>query len=218
MEKIYYSTLDNETFGGAASPKGSYHLGGIIHDGKGKIVCGFNYLIAENYEQINKDEYAKENFERYEEMRANGSATMIDTEEHAVEMVEQLFKFYNVKYVMAYNSAFDLIKTKCAKLIEKREFIDLWLMALETIVQYKSYAKFCHDNNFQSRNKRSCATTAEAVYAFLTNNPKYNEEHTAFEDSKIELFIFMACRRTHKKYTRNIHCMDAKPFALFPRW
>lgn len=218
MEKTNYCTIDNETFGGCCAPKGAYHIGGLIHDSTGAILGGFNYLIAENYNQINTDEYAKTNFHLYETMRKNGTLTMIDTEEHAIEMIEALLQFYNVKYIMAYNSGFDFTKTQCAKLIENREFIDIWLMALQTIIQYKGYSKFCHENNLRSKSKRTCSTTAEAVYAFLTGNPNYNEEHTAFEDSKIEYEIFLACRRTHKKYTRNTHCMDIKPFNLFPKW
>ena len=33
---------------------------------------------------------------------------------------------------------------------------------------------------------------AETLYAFLTNDPTYVEEHTALEDSKIELEILLA--------------------------
>ena len=36
-------------------------------------------------------------------------------------------------------------------------------------------------------------TTAESFYSFLTNNADYNEEHTALEDSLIELEILKAC-------------------------
>ena len=218
MNKTMYCTLDNETFGGAACPKGSYHLGGIIHDNTGNIYGCFNYIIMENYNEIKTDKYAKKNFERYSQMLNSGNATIIDTEDHAVEMVEAILKYYNVKYVMAYNSAFDFNKTKCYKLVENREFIDIWLMALETIISKKSYSTFCHKNNLKNQTGRSVSTTAQTVYAFLTNSPDYVEEHTALEDSKIEMEIFLACIRCHKKYTKNIHCMNAQVYYLFPRW
>ena len=32
---------------------------------------------------------------------------------------------------------------------------------------------------------------AETLFRYLTNNPNYTEEHTALEDSKIELFILL---------------------------
>ena len=37
--KNIYCTLDTETFGGAAFPKGIYHLAGIIHDRQGNILA-----------------------------------------------------------------------------------------------------------------------------------------------------------------------------------
>ena len=45
MKKMY-CTLDTETFGGAANPKGIYNLGGRIHDREGNVVASFNYLIS----------------------------------------------------------------------------------------------------------------------------------------------------------------------------
>ena len=55
--KTRYCTLDTETFGGAANPKGVYHLAGLIHERDGKVLASFNYLIAEHYEEIAKEEH-----------------------------------------------------------------------------------------------------------------------------------------------------------------
>ena len=216
--KNIYCTLDNETFGGASNPKGIYHVAGFIHDRNGVVIAPFNYLIAEYFDEINKDEYAKKNFHRYLSMVANGEITVIDTEAHAIEMIDALCNLYNVKYMMAYNSAFDFTKTACAKLIENREFIDIYLMTLQTITHVKKYAKFCRDNGFRSTSGKSVATSAESVFAYLTNNIEYKEEHTALEDSKIEMQIFLACLATHKKYTKNMHQFDCKKGKCFPRW
>ena len=46
--KNVYCVLDTETYGGAAFPKGIYHLAGIIHDRQGNVYGCFNYLIAEH--------------------------------------------------------------------------------------------------------------------------------------------------------------------------
>lgn len=216
--KNIYCTLDTETFGGASNPKGIYHLAGFIHDRKGCIIAPFNYLIAEYFDEINKDEYAKKNFNRYLEMVENGAITMVDTEKHAIEMVDALCSCYDVRYMMAYNTAFDFEKTACCKLIENREFIDIYLMTLQTITHLKKYARFCLENGFCSASGKSCATSAESVYAFLTNNTIYEEEHTALEDSKIEMQIFLACIATHKKYTKNTHQWNCKKGKCFPKW
>jgi hypothetical protein len=216
--KNIYCTLDTETFGGASNPKGIYHLAGIIHDRQGNILATFNYLIAEHYEEIEKDDYAKKNFFKYLEMIQNGIVTMIPTEQEAVSMVDALCNFYNVRYMMAYNSGFDFVKTACRDLIAEREFIDIYLMTLQTITHLKKYAKFCVNNGFRSASGKSVATSAESVYAYLTNNVDYSEEHTAFEDSKIEMQIFLACLATHKKFTKNEHQWNCKQGKCFPRW
>lgn len=218
MTKNMYCTLDTETFGGVSNPKGIYHLAGIIHDRQGNIFATFNYLIAEYYEEIEKDDYAKKNFTKYLDMIHNGIVTMISTEKDAISMVNALCDCYNVRYMMAYNTGFDFVKTACKDLIIDREFIDIYLMALQTITHIKKYAKFCNDNGFRSRSGKSVATSAESVYAYLTNNILYTEEHTAFEDSKIEMQIFLACLATHKKFTKNVHQYDCKYGKCFPKW
>ena len=212
-----YCTLDTETVGGASNPLGFYHLGGIIHNRQGEITGCFNYVIAEMLPYVLNDEYAKKNLHLYYEMLNKGTATLIDTQEHAIEVVNATLQFYNVNYVMAFNSGFDFVKTMCRELLEGREFIDLWLMALETICQKASYKEFCAENGRYNKNK-NCSTTAETVFAYLTNNPSYCEEHTALEDSKIEKQIFDACLRSHKKFTKNTHCWDYEhKWGLFPK-
>lgn len=211
-----YCTLDTETVGGATNPKGFYHLAGIIHDRKGNIYGCFNYIVADMLKEIEFDEYAKKNIALYEEMLREGTATLIDTQENAIAMVDALLDYYKTDYVMAFNSGFDFCKTMCADLLEGREFIDLWLMALETICQKKSYVKFCAENGRYNK-KGNCRTNAESVFAFLTDTPNYCEEHTALEDSKIEFAIFLACVRTHKRFTKNTHCWDYEDkWGLFP--
>ena len=163
------------------------------------------------------DDYAKKNLPLYYEMLRNGTATLIDTQEHAIEVVNSTLEFYNVNVMTAFNSGFDYCKTMCAELLEGREFIDLWLMALECICQKAGYRKFCAESG-RYNNKGSCRTNAESVFAYLTDNPNYREEHTALEDSKIEFEIFNACIKSHKKFTPNTHWFDSpNKFALIPK-
>lgn len=218
--KHIYCLLDSETFGGVANPKGMYNVSGYIFDRYRTIYATFNFLIMENYGEIEKDSYAKKNFYKYDEMIKNGEITTICTEDEAVELIDNLCKTFNVNYMTAYNTGFDYVKTKCRKLIENREFIDGYLMALQTITHKKSYADFCRKNGFKSASGKSCATSAESVYAYLTDNPNYKEEHTALEDCKIEMEIFLACLKMHKKFTKNYHQFDYKKRGskCFPKW
>ena len=218
FEKKIYCTLDTETLGGATNPMNAYQLSGIIHDRTGKPIAAANYLVADKYDLIRDDDYHKAHFEDYEYMIRTGSATMVATLEEAVRAFCALCDYYKVDVVMAFNASFDLIKGAAAPLLEGREFIDLWLMACETLAKRKAYSDFCHENNFRSSTGKSCSTSAEAFYAFITNDPEFEEQHTAFADALIEMEIFLACQRTHKKFTRNEVWFNAKGFRHVPRW
>jgi hypothetical protein len=208
LKKKIYCTLDTETVGGASKPKGIYHLGGIIHDREGNVMGCFNYLIAEWLPSICSDKYAKKSLPLYLTMRQEGTATLITTEKEAISAVKNLLDHYNVKTLLCFNTGFDLCKTSCKDLLEGRNFIDLWHIACEVIGQKKSYADFCRKHELLSATKKTVSTSAETFYAYLTDNPSYAEEHTALEDSKIELAIFVACMKTKRKFTPNIHHYD----------
>lgn len=210
MRKTIYCTLDTETVGGAANPKGIYNLGCVIHDKDGNVFATASMLVMEHYNNIKKDSYAKKNFHIYEERLNNGTMSAVATERDAVEVVRNLCKSYNVKYVQAYNSAFDFKKTICRELLNDFEFIDIYLMALQTITHLKGYRKFCVANGFKSGSGKTCATTAESVYAFITDNAEYTEEHTALSDAMIEKDIFVRCYKMHKKFTKNAHQWDCR--------
>lgn len=216
-----YCTLDTETVGGAANPTGTYNFGCTIHDKKGNILATCSLLAMEHFDEIREDDYAKKNFHIYEERLRTGEMSAVATEREAVEIIRNLCHFYGVKYVMAYNSGFDFTKTICSELLDDFEFIDLYLMALQTITHQKGYSKFCHENGFQSKSKKSCATSAESVFAYITKNPDYTEEHTALSDALIEMEIFVKCYSMHKRFTKNAHQYDCKgkeANKCFPKW
>jgi hypothetical protein len=217
MRKTIYCTLDTETVGGASNPTGMYNLGCVIHDKDGNIFATTSMLVMEHYDKIRNDDYAKKNFPIYEERLCRGEMTAIASEAQAVEVVRSLCKMYNVKYVMAYNSSFDFTKTVCRELLVDFEFIDIYLMALQTITHLKKYAKFCRENELYSRSGKTCSTSAESVYAFITDNADYTEEHTALSDAMIEMEIFKRCYAMHKKYTKNCHQYECKKGKCFPR-
>lgn len=217
MNKILYCTLDTETVGGASNPTGMYNLGCVIHDCEGNIYATTSLLIMEHFEEIAYDDYAKKNFNIYVERLLRGEISSVTTEEEAVEIVKNLCLFYGVTYVMAYNTGFDFCKTHCRELLETFEFIDIYLMALQTITTLKKYQKFCCANRMYSRSGKTCATSAESVYAFITNNANYEEEHTALSDALIETQIFARCYKMHKKFERNVHQFDYKGYKCFPK-
>ena len=113
MKKTIYCTLDTETVGGATAPTGTYNLGCVIHDRYGNILATTSLLIMEHYDGIRHDDYAKKNFYIYENRLASGEISAVATETDAFNIIRNLCRFYGVKYVMAYNTGFDLVKTVC---------------------------------------------------------------------------------------------------------
>ena len=221
MKKTIYCTLDTETVGGATAPTGTCNLGCVIHDRYGNILATTSLLVMEHYDEIRHDGYAKKNFHIYENRLASGEISAVATETDAFNIIRNLCHFYGVKYVMAYNTGFDLVKTVCKRLVPEFEFIDIYLMVLQTICHQKKYTDFCRKNNFRSATGKSCATSAESVYAYITKNPNYEEEHTALSDAYIEMEIFIRCLKMHKKFSKNIHQWDAKGKEYnkcFPKW
>lgn len=217
MMKEMRMTIDTETVGGCTTPDGAYHYGATVHNLDGKIVAVANILVMEHFDKIRDDDYAKKNFHLYERMIASGTVTCVTTEAMAVDVLRQLARKYNVKYIQAYNSGFDFVKTECSALLDEFQFVDLYLMALQTITHQKKYAKFCNEHGLYSKSGKTCATSVEAVYAFITNNPHFEEEHTAFEDALVETAIFVHLRKMHKKYTKNMHQYDCKVGKCFPK-
>lgn len=217
--KTMYATLDTETVGGIDHPKGFYNVGVVIHDREGNIFATTSLLVMEHYEEIRNDDYAKKNFPIYAERLAKGEISAVATEVEALNVVRNLCRFYGVRYVMAFNSGFDFTKTICRDLLTEFEFIDIWLMALQTITHQKGYAKFCRENGYKSSRGKTCATSAESVYAFISGNGEYIEEHTALSDALIEMAIFVRCAKLHKHYTKNVHCWDCtERNKCFPKW
>lgn len=206
--KNMYMTIDTETVGGASTPTGAYNYGGVIHDKVGNIYATFSILVMEHYDEIAKDDYAKKTFPLYKARLDRGEITSVASEEDAIQVIRNLCQFYGVKYVMAYNSGFDFVKTKCKELLDEFEFIDIYLMALQTITHLKGYGKFCNEHEMYSKSGKTCSTTAEAVYAFITNDQEYKEEHTALSDAMIEMEIFKKCAKMKKHYTKNVHMWD----------
>lgn len=219
MNKILYATIDTETVGGATAPTGMYNLGAVIHDKQGNIYATTSLLVMEKFDEIRNDDYAKDNFPIYEERLSKGEISAVATEEQAVEIVRSLCKMYSVKYVMAYNSSFDFCKTPCKTLLNDFEFIDIYLMALQTVTHLKKYQRFCSDHGLKAKNPKSknCATSVEAVYAFFNNDPDFVEEHTALSDALNEMEIFIKCDKMHKKYTRNCHQHNCKQGKCYPK-
>lgn len=115
---------------------------------------------------------------------------------------------YKVRTVWAYNCAFDeqaLNSTMRTYSNNFRSFFapydvrfrDIWDFA-SCITGTRRYVEWALMNG-RTTNTGNPSTSAESVYAYLTDNAEYIEKHTALEDTRIEAAILAACKRRKKK-------------------
>ena len=115
-----------------------------------------------------------------------------------------IMKRFNCHTVAAYNAHFDrnalnttlrfLTKSKYRYFFPySTEFVCIWNMACNSICQQSEYKTFAETNYHFSNHGKNYRATAETVYAFLTDNANFTEEHKGLDDVKIECEIFVKC-------------------------
>lgn len=92
-------TIDTETVGGCANPNGAYYYGATVHYLDGTIIAVANILVMEHFDKIRNDDYSKKNSHLYQKVFSNCTVTCVATEVEAIEILRQLARRYNVKYV-----------------------------------------------------------------------------------------------------------------------
>ena len=109
------------------------------------------------------------------------------------------FNAFNVEKAFAYNAPFDegVFNFNCeyfkiANPFDNIPIIDIVPYVHKIIAFNKDYQDFCEQYKLFTESG-NYSTTAESVYKFITNNPDFNEEHTALSDSLIETEILFAC-------------------------
>ncbi len=191
--------LDTETLG-VCDPS-VYDLGYLIYDDADGILVARDYITAEIYDDLDrmKSAYYAEKLPIYEKRLADGYCKKTKWA-YALRMLARDINKYGVDGIYAYNSRFDTraIAKTCGDFNVKKNptsdgIKDIWKgLADPHITKTESYIKFCKDNGFMTKhNKPRPQAKAETVYRYLTGQTDYMEEHTALEDSKIELAILL---------------------------
>lgn len=214
---MYRIVLDTETAGNVEdhSSLRVYDFGFQLVDSKFNVVLERRYFVSEifNDHALMNSAYYANKLPQYYQALANKE---VEIRPWLVIMKEfaELCKAYKVKEVWAFNAGFDRDATNATTEALSNGFRS-WFApygvewkciqraAAMTLCNSKNYFKFAYENGFVSA-KGNVQTTAEAVYAYLTNDPAYKEEHTALEDVKIEAAILARVKRRHQK-------METKP-------
>ena len=208
MKKNVYAIIDTETANGLKNPL-CYDVAVIIFDKKGIELFRKNWLVSNvwNNERMFKTAYYAWKRPLYD----NIEKEIVNTYTFISEMNE-IIDNYQVNFLLAYNLKFDL--NSINKTVERFtynskfntenvEYIDVWNVAIDIIMNNNSYKSFCRENGFIS-DAGNYKTSAEICYRFLTNIIDFDESHTAMDDCEIEKEIFMTCVKRKKKIEKGI--------------
>lgn len=209
MNKRYYMILDCETITDARVP---YDVAYILIDRAGNVIERFNALSAEVMDNVTlryileKDRYTAHKAGFY---LTGTPAEVMPFAQIAAKVWAIVTAFDAV--VVAYNATFDrnALNEYCRRLDgcdffpTDCEIWDMLTMALYAVCASRNYANFC-DAHALYTDKGNRKSGAEAVYAYLMNNPEFEEAHTALADCEIEAQIFLAILARKKKLHREM--------------
>lgn len=214
--KKYYLVLDVET---ANSTEDAlvYDLGYVVCDKKGNIYEADSFIVSDIFfkeADLMKSAYYATKIPKYLE-GIKARAFNVVTFKQAREQLLNAMKKYKVEAVCAYNANFDytalnttqrwLTKSKYRFFLPYgTKVYCIWHMACQLICTQKAYIKFCLENGFVSKSG-NIKTNAETVYAYMTNDVDYDENHTGLEDVLIETKILAKCFAQHKTMDKNIN-------------
>lgn len=190
--------LDTETLG--VFDARVYDLGYVVANlTDGKIIKARDYIAREVYDNpaLMKTAYYANKLPIYEKRLADGYCKKMNWS-YILRILARDIKKYGVDGIYAYNSRFDTrsIATTCEKYGVKTNptadgIIDIWKGITDPhITQTEDYINFCRVNGFMTKHKRPRPQAkAETLFRYITKQTDFIEEHTALEDSKIELEV-----------------------------
>lgn len=183
-----------------------YDIGWKIIDIYGKEYAQGSFVIRDTFvyerEIINEAFYAYKIPEYITDIQ-NHNREMIDFCE-ARKRILHIMKRFNCNTVAAYNASFDknalnntlryITKSRLRYFFPyETKFVCIWNMACNSICQKGEYRTFAETNRYYANHGKNYKATAETVYAFLTNDATFKEEHKGLDDVNIECKIFIAC-------------------------
>jgi hypothetical protein len=218
----YFLVVDVETANSTEQAL-TYDLGFSVCDKQGRVYESRSYAISDiffdekkifNNRELMDSAYYKEKLPQYFDGIRSG-AWKVSPLLTVRKEIHQLMEEYNINVVCAYNCHFDknALNTTLRYVTKSSlrwffpydtEFYCIWNMACQTICKQKGFLRFCFENGLYSKSG-NCKTSAETVWAYMTQNPSFEEKHTGLEDVKIEVQIMARCFRQHKKMDKGIN-------------
>ena len=214
--KKYFMVLDVETANSTDDKKHNdglvYDIGFTIIDKKGNIYAERSFCIKEIFDWVdlmNSAYYANKRPIYYNKMRNKEMEKVTIWE--ARQRIKKALEYFGITEVYAYNAYFDyttlnntvryISGSGCRWFLPYGvEVCDIWHIACQILGTQKL---------FQSENVRNdtgnLITSAERIFAYMEQNPDFEESHTGLEDARIESQILARCLRTHKHIDKGIN-------------
>ena len=214
--KKYFMVLDVETTNNDLESKYNdglvYDIGFTIIDKKGKIYAKRSFAIAEIFDWFDLMEtaYYKEKLPKYYEKLKKGNMEKV-TIYQAKWRIKKAIEYFNIKEVYAYNASFDYrTLNNTLRYISSSKYrwffpygtqiCDIWHIACQVLGTQKTFQWESVRNE-----KGNLLTSAERMFAYLSQDMDFEEEHTGLADALIEGEILMRCLKSHKNIDKRIN-------------
>ena len=216
--KKYIIILDVETTNNQIGVKGApndglvYDLGFTVADKQGNVYAKRSFAIKEifDWKELMDTAYYKNKLPKYYEKIRKGEMKKVSIWE-ARKSIKGAMEYFNITEVYAFNANFDyttlnntvryLSGSACRWFFKYgTKICDVWHIACQTLGLQKT---------FQWENVRNAngnlITNAERMYAYLSQDFDFEEEHTGLADALIETQILARCFKTHKSIDKSIN-------------
>ena len=215
--KKYIMVLDVETTNnnmekGAPNDGLVYDIGFVVADKKGNVYAKRSFAIKEIFDwtELMSTAYYKNKLPKYYERLANGQMEKV-TIWQARKRIKTAMEYFNITEVYAYNANFDyttlnntvryLSGSACRWFFPYgTQICDIWHIACQVLGTQKT---------FQWENARNengnLITNAERMFAYLSQDFDFEEEHTGLADALVETQILARCLKSHKSINKKIN-------------
>ena len=216
--KKYLMVLDVETTNNAIGVKGApndglvYDIGFVVCDKKGNIYAKRSFAIKEifDWQELMSTAYYKNKLPKYYERLANGKMEKVTIWE-ARKRIKSAIEYFNITEVYAYNANFDyttlnntvryLSGSGCRWFFPyETQICDIWHIACQVLGKQKTFQWENVRND-----KGNLLTNAERMFAYMSSNEEFEEEHTGLADALIETKILARCFKTHTSINKKIN-------------
>lgn len=214
--KKYLMVLDVETANTNTLSKHNdglvYDLGFTVIDKKGNIYAKRSFAIKEifDWKELMSTAYYNYKLPRYYKALEEKQMEKITIWE-ARKRIKKAIEIFNIKEVWAYNASFDYTTlNNTVRLLSGsacRWFLpygikvcDIWSVACQVLGNQKTFQW----ENIRNKNN-NLITNAERMFAYLSQDFDFQEEHTGLADAIVESAILTRCLASHKKIDKKIN-------------